>query len=256
MVTKCYHLKLSLFLGVQQHSSHHPCPYCTAARYDKKGRKSVKGDWGDGAVWTPESIRQDNALWLRKGRRATKKREGIRGGGGVKKKLAQFNSCQDVPIKLQARQDTMVVLLVCPPDPLHCVLLGPVNNVFKALHKIDRQRMERHYREVGLPDRDQLYGGNFLGIHLKDLLSDEALDKLSDIKDFEIIKRYLLSLDRVHILATSKKLPPKPVYHNIMEEYRQAHKEAVSVGVATSTPKCHIIGAHFQVTSPFFIFNF
>ena len=81
-------------LGIQAHSSHHPCPYCTAARYNKKGKKSVKGDWGDGAVRTPDSIRQDNMFWLRKGRRATKKREAIRGGGGVKKKLAQFNSCQ------------------------------------------------------------------------------------------------------------------------------------------------------------------
>ena len=106
--------------------------------------------------------------------------------------------------------------------------------------------MEKHYSKVGLPDRDQLYGGNFLGIHLKDLLTDESLDLLSDIKDFEIIKRYLLSLNNVHILATSRKLPPKPVYHSIMEEYRQAHKEAVRVGVATCTPKCHIIGQHFE----------
>ena len=206
----------------------------------------MKGDWGDGAVRTPDTIRQDNMFWLRKGRRATKKREGIRGGGGVKKKLAQFNSCQDVPIRLQLRQEAMVVLLIAPPDPLHCVLLGPVNNVFKALHKIDPQRMERHYSEVGLPDRDRLYGGNFLGIHLKDLLTDESLDKLSDLEDFEIIKRYLLSLDKVHILATSKKLPPKSVYHSIMEEYRQTHKEAVRVGVATCTPKCHIVGQHFE----------
>ena len=121
-----------------------------------------------------------------------------------------------------------------------------MNNVFKALHKIDKERMERHYSEVGLPDRDRLYGGNFLGIHLKDLLTDEALDLLSDLEDFEIIKRYLLSLDKVHILATSKKLPPQPVYHSIMEEYRQAHKEAVRIGVATCTPKCHIIGQHFE----------
>ena len=135
---------------------------------------------------------------------------------------------------------------MCPPDPLHCVLLGPVNDVFRALYKVNKQRMADHYDQVGLPERDKLYGGNFLGIHLKELLKDENLDLLSDLNDFEIIKRYLLCLDRVHILATSKKLPPQPVYHSIMESWREAHKEAVRVGVATSTPKCHIVGVHFE----------
>ena len=231
---------------MQSHSSHHPCPYCTAARYNKNGKKTVTGDWGEGEKRTPDSIRLDNSYWLRKGRKATKKRPAVRGGGGVRKKLAQFNSCQDVPIRLQVHQNCMEVLLVCPPDPLHCVLLGPVNDVFRALYKVNKQRMAEHYDQVGLPERDKLYGGNFLGIHLKELLKDENLDLLSDLNDFEIIKRYLLCLDRVHILATSKKLPPQPVYHSIMESWREAHKEAVRVGVATSTPKCHIVGVHFE----------
>ena len=74
--------------------------------------------------------------------------------------------------------------------------------------------MVRHFLECGLPGKDdnKLYGGNFLGTHLKVLLQEENLDKLSDLPDFEIIKEYLISLD---------KLPPKPVYHGILEDWRR-----------------------------------
>ena len=89
-----------LFLGLQSHSSHHPCPYCTAARYNKNGKKTVTGDWGEGEKRTPDSIRLDNTYWLRKGRKATKKRPGVRGGGGVRKKLAQeeAGAVQQLPV--------------------------------------------------------------------------------------------------------------------------------------------------------------
>ena len=238
----------NIFSGLQSHASHHPCPYYTAARYDDKGKKTVVGDWGEGDERTPGSIRMDNWFWLRKGRKATKRQTAIRGGGGKRKNLEQFNNCQNVPIRLKESQENTEVLLIAPPDPLHCVLLGPCNDVFRALYKMREERMIRHFLECGLPGKDdnKLYGGNFLGTHLKVLLKEENLDKLSDLPDFEIIKEYLISLDKVHILSTGKKLPPQQVYHKIMEQWREAHKKAVEAGIATSTPKCHIIGTHFQ----------
>ena len=83
--------------------------------------------------------------------------------------------------------------------------------------------MVRQFLECGLPGKDdnKLNGGNFLGTHLNVLLQEENLDKLSDLPDFEIITEYLISLDKVHILSTSKKLPAQQVYHGGMEKGSQ-----------------------------------
>ena len=126
--------------------------------------------------------------------------------------------------------------------------LDIVNQVILSLNSKSKGSDGQTIPRVWTPGKDdnKLNGGNFLGTHLKVLLQEENLDKLSDLPVFEIIKEYLISLDKVHILSTSKKFPAQPAYHGIMEEWRKAHKKAVEAGagIATLTPKCHIVGTH------------
>ena len=61
-------------------------------------------------------------------------------------------SCENIPIKLRHYQENVEILFLTPPDPLHVIYLGPVNDTWKCLRKYcDLKDFEKkhHMKESG-----------------------------------------------------------------------------------------------------------
>ena len=52
-----------------------------------------------------------------------------------RKLLKNYISCENEPIKLRNYQENVEVLFLTPPDPLHVIYLGPVNDTWKCSRK-------------------------------------------------------------------------------------------------------------------------
>ena len=82
-------------------------------------------------------------------------------------------SCENEPIKLRNNQENIEVLFLTPPDPLHVIYLGPVNDTWKCLRKYcDLKDFEKkhHMKESGSG-----LGGDFNGPTIKNLLKKKVL---------------------------------------------------------------------------------
>ena len=161
-------------------------------------------------------------------------------------KLSDYENCHNIPIKLPPGYEQLPVLLVAPPDTLHCVDLGPPNQLLKILHKKWPRQLEDIYHEVGMPERSSLYGGNFNGNHIRQMWQEQHLDKFLVLPNGEEIVRYLRSLRMVHEISVSRALPSS--YPVVMAEFREAFEVIFRLRYANWTPKVHIVYSHFEVT--------
>ena len=110
-------LKLvNISIGICSHTSKYPCPYGECYKDDQ-------GNWMKGPDRTVTNIREHRRRWMMKSR--SKK--------GNRANLKQYMNCENAPL-INGDPDDPIILTV-PPPPLHTILLGPVNHVFKELMK-------------------------------------------------------------------------------------------------------------------------
>ena len=159
--------------------------------------------------------------------------------------MAEYENCHDVPIQLPPGYEQLPVLLVAPPDTLHCVDLGPPNQLLKILHNKWPTQLEDIYHAVGMPERSSLYGGNFNGNHIRQMWQERNLGQFLVLPNGEEIVRYLRSLRLVHEISLSRALPSS--YPVVMAEFRAAFEVVFRLGYTNWTPKCHIVYSHFEV---------
>ena len=95
----------------------HGCPFCEGYKDQKLG------------VWIAGCLRTFKSL----GEYYTKYTEE---GNSKRSNLKFFMSCEEMPLQLMKNQDKMFTLFVLPPDPLHVILLGPVNDVMDKLEQL------------------------------------------------------------------------------------------------------------------------
>ena len=98
-------------------------------------------------------------------------------GKGKKINAKNFKSCLFKPLVLHKDQN-VPILQQYPPDPLHIVLLGPVNDVLSLIEKKFPQQMNSFYSFNKLSKKGQGIGGTFNGPSIKDILEESMLFQL------------------------------------------------------------------------------
>ena len=136
-------LKLvNIMVGIQTHSSRHPCPYGECWRHDD-------GTWRKGQDRTIRNIRENRNKWMKRSRNKQ----------GNRINLKDHINCEKDPL-MNGDQDEPIIKTV-PPPPLHTLLLGPVNHIFKEL----RKRYKNILKKVSKLhiQRSKYHGKNFEG---------------------------------------------------------------------------------------------
>ena len=142
----------NLLLGLQNHASSYPCPYC----------KSPK-NWKSGSA-------------LRTFGRIREKARQFHSSEATKKEAKYFFNCVKAPL-LHFSDETLVLAKICIPE-LH-LLLGVVNRIFDQLSKnFCEERMFEWARENQI-NRASYRGGRFEG---KPCV--KILQKAEDLKNF------------------------------------------------------------------------
>ena len=111
-----------LLVGLQSHSSMHPCYLCNGYRVNKNGRKTTSkdGSFVVGQLRTVNTIKESNGKWRADTQHMSEK--------DAKSELKNYDSCQNIPIDIHHQLD-VPLLFLCPPDPLHgiryfCSIIG------------------------------------------------------------------------------------------------------------------------------------
>ena len=107
---------INISIGIQSHSSRYPCPYGECW-------KDERGCWHKGQDRSIRNIREHRSKWMNRSR--TKK--------GNRSNLKSYMNCEYEPLINGDENDP--ILKTVPPPPLHTILLGPVNHVFKELSR-------------------------------------------------------------------------------------------------------------------------
>ena len=102
------------------------------------------------------------------------------------------------------------VLVQYPPDPLHVVYLGPVNDVLSKLEEKYPEVMDEFYKENSLTKKGQGIGGTFNGTSIKDILKEKALNQLEAYlpPECELVISYLKNLREIHRVYLAKEIDP------------------------------------------------
>ena len=118
-------LKLTnITIGIGPHSSKYPCPYGECFRNEN-------GEWTKGRDRTVNNIKENRAKWIHKSKNI----------GGNRKLLKDFMNCESDPL-INGDPDCPIIKII-PPPPLHIVLLGTVNHIFKEFEKRYPKILER-----------------------------------------------------------------------------------------------------------------
>ena len=107
---------VNICISTSGHRTKHTCPYGECYKDSNK-------NWVKGCDRTIRNIQEHRKEWLSKSRKLT----------GTKSTLKYHMNCENIPI-LDGDPDDPIYLTI-PPPPLHTILLGPVNHVFKELRK-------------------------------------------------------------------------------------------------------------------------
>ena len=110
-------------------------------------------------------------------------------------------------------QYNLPTLFVLPPDPLHVVLLGPINDVMDKLEQLyPLEIKEEFYPKHHLKKSGEGPGGKFNGPSVKHILKEESLIDLEEtLPTFEIAVKftdYLRAVRYVHELSITKTFDP------------------------------------------------
>ena len=133
------------------------------------------------------------------------------------------------------------ILVLLPPDLLHVGKLGPPNDVMDHMFDVDREFMEKFYREIGINEKQTMYAGHLLGPDVDRVWKEENLVRLLPFQDGQIIIDYLRALRELYSVAVRKILPPAEVRKEVVDNYRATLRAMVVARIVTETPKCRIL---------------
>ena len=143
----------------------------------------------------------------------------------------------------------MDILLIFPPDPLHDIKLGPMNDIFGTLHKRFRDVMAAFFMEHGIPPSGDLYGGNFTGVNLNILITDRALKRLEEVlspvtTSALAVCSYLRSLRTLHECCVAK--TRRSDYMEVIQSFRDHFDKVYDLRLVSFTNKCHTCYEHIE----------
>ena len=159
-------------LGLQNHASCHPCPYCDG----------TKGVWEGGRTRTVQSIQSNcHAYCAAEG----------------KFKVAKNFNCVREPLlsgsEVHSLNGETLVLLLCPPTILH-IKLGIVNSIVDAMLTLD-PKLEDWFKKRFNLHRTDYHGKQYVGNDCNKIL--ENLDVLRSKLSMVMIP-YINALDAFH----------------------------------------------------------
>ena len=147
-------------------------------------------------------------------------------------------------------QGNKLTLLQMPPDPLHVVLLGPVNDVMDKLETLyPCEMVEEFYKVNHLKKSGEGPGGKFNGPSIKHVLKEETLSNLEEtLPNYEIaliVTGYLRSLRLVHDVSVAKDFVPI-LYNEVLENFKSQLEEMKKEIKISETLKIHVNKDHFK----------
>ena len=208
----------NLILGLQNHASKHPCPYCFTYQHGID-QSSI----GEFEPRTFELIKANCNAWIQSKR--------------MERDLQHFYNCHHEP--LIERSGPIINVVV--PSPLHC-LIGIVNKIYKELLKVFPQA-EAWPSKLHLVPQVQHGGCDFNGNACHHLLKNiDILDSLGTTRrNKKVLDPFISSLssfgDLVHG-TFSHTLDPN--YENLIAQFKKAY---MATGISV-TSKAHIIFHH------------
>ena len=222
--------------GVQCHSCTHNCVYCEGCKMDKNGNKTNSvnnGFWVLGPYRTIAINKGRMSLW-----------KSLCGHlKGARSHLRTFKNVEFLNIPLPSGWENVKIIFLIPPDPLHVILIGPVQDVFTALKKMYPDLMTAFYRRHGIGRRRSQVAGNFTGPELKLLLREESLADLAQIIANGVeITQYLRSLRELHKMVIKKEYSPD--HQDYIDNFANRFKVVRELKLVSFTTKCHIILHH------------
>ena len=131
----------NLVFGLQCHTCTHSCVYCEGCKRDENGNKTRDKDDGE---WVAG---EDRTMAINEGRRTLW--ESICGHlkslKGKRSHLSTFKNVEFRHARLPSSWRHVKILFLLPPDPLHIILLGPVQDMFTALKSLYPDVMTQFY---------------------------------------------------------------------------------------------------------------
>ena len=227
----------NLMFGLQCHTCLHSCVYCEGCKCDQNGNKTRDRDNGE---WVPG---EDRTMAINEGRRTLW--DNVCGHlKGKRSHLSTFKNVEFRHARLPSSWKHVKVLFLLPPDPLHVILLGPVQDVFTALKLLYPDIMVEFYLRAKIGRRRTQIGGNFTGVELKMLLKETALADLADIVPHGVqISQYLRSLRELHKMSVKKQYTEN--HMDYINTFADRFKVVRDLKLVSFTVKCHIILHHF-----------
>ena len=216
-------LKLvNINVGIGSYSSMYPCPYGECFR-------NRQGMWVKGPDRTINKIKMCRTKWINKSRN----KEGNRAN------LKNYMNCEYIPLVNGDPNDPIIKTI--PPPPLHTVLLGPVNHVFKALEKKYPQILQT-ISKLHI-QKSKYHGCSFEGNQCRSIL--RSIHKLNIPDRFSAFREVLLAINDLHRLCNDQILSCN--YPKIIDEFRLAWFQLIGeFGDISTTPKIHILLHHLE----------
>ena len=221
-------LKLyNIILGLMECGSRHGCFIC-------KGQKGPDGKWIAGEYRSIENILKDHTNWQLE--------------SGLKKDLKNyFNALHEPIVKastakmLENDLSETKTLLLTPIPPLHVIILGPVNKIWKGLSA----KTNMYVIEVllGLVRKDK-QKKEFQGPQCKKILNNLDILRLHLPQDLHCYVDALESIKNIYQIATAKEVDPD--HKEIIANFEQKWKVLMSNHGETMPLKIHIIAHHLS----------
>ena len=212
---------INISIGICSHSSKFPCPYGECYR-------DGTGHWIKGRDRTVGNIREQRNKWMQRSR--NKK--------GNRLNLKKYMNCENDPL-LNGDHGDQIIKIV-PPPPLHTILLGPVNHVFKELKKVYPNIMGK-VSKLHI-QRSKYHGRQFEGNQCRDLLN--SIHKLEIPDSFKVFRDVFLAIKDLHHLCNEQLL--SCYYPKIIDNFRRAWFKLTDEFNVSTTPKIHILLDHLE----------
>ena len=230
----------NLVFGIQCHTCLHSCVYCEGCKRDQNGNKTRDKDDGE---WVAG---EDRTMAINEGRRTLWESicGHLRSLKGKRSHLSTFKNVEFRHARLPSSWRHVKILFLLPPDPLHIILLGPVQDMFTALKSLYPDVMTQFYLRAKIGRRRTQIGGNFTGVELKMLLKEKSLADLADIiPNGAVVTQYLRSLRELHKMVVKKQYTEN--HQDYIDTFAERFKEVRELKLVSFTVKCHIILHHF-----------
>lgn len=202
----------NLSIGIQGHSSSHPCEYCDAEKTDLENGNYTLRDFG--------SIRRQNQLWLEK--------------SGKKGDLAKYLNCEATPVFVDTPDEARVLEIIPPPE-LH-LFTGTFNYLINKAENVDKDAIEAWINACHVIKNGQ--GSDFNGNACKKLLNNYEMLRKLIIPDAAFFVSIFGALKLVVEACFGQEL--KPDYTDRIEHFIWLLREHK----ISFTPKIHIIAFH------------